>query len=108
LDDFDASTREKRMQAREKDSGLPVWSVEVMDFDPEARDRTFKVKIAAPVQPVPPEALAGAPVRPVVLEGLTVTPYLKDVGNGRQRIGYSLRATGLAAPRRGEAAGKAA
>jgi hypothetical protein len=50
---------------------------------------------------VPPEAIAGAPVRPVVLEGLTVTPYLKDVGNGRQRIGYSLRATGMAAPRAG-------
>jgi hypothetical protein len=49
LADFEASTRERPVQAREKDSGLPVWSVEVMDFDPEARERTFKVKIAAAV-----------------------------------------------------------
>lgn len=98
LDDFDASTRENKVQAREKESGLPMWSVDVMDFDPDARERTFKVKIAAAVQPVPPETIAGTPVRPVVLEGLTVTPYIKD-GN-RPRIAYSLRAAGLAAPRR--------
>jgi hypothetical protein len=96
--DFEASTKENRVQARDKDSGLPLWVVEVMDFDPEARERTFKVKIAGAVQPVPPEAVAGAPVRPVVLEGLTVTPYIKD--GPRPKIGYSLRATGLAAPGR--------
>ena len=44
------------MQARDKDTGLPVWQVEVLDFDPQAREKTFKVKIAAAVQPVPPEA----------------------------------------------------
>jgi hypothetical protein len=97
-DDFDASTREKKVQARDKESGLPVWLVDVMDFDPDARERTFKVKIASAVQPVPPEAMPGTPLRPVVLEGLTVTPYIKD-GN-RPRIAYSLRATGMAAPRR--------
>jgi hypothetical protein len=105
LDDFDASTRENRVQARDKDSGLPLWSVDVIDFDPAARERTFKVKIAAAVQPVPPEAVAGTPVRPVLLEGLTVTPYIKD---GKfPKIAYSLRATGLAAPKRADA-GKAA
>lgn len=99
LVDFDASTRENRVQAVDKDSGVPVWTVDVMDFDPEARERTFKVKIAAAVQPVPPEAVDGVPVRPVFLEGLTVTPYLRDVGNGRLRIAYSLRASGMSAPR---------
>lgn len=99
LVDFDRSTKEHKVQQTDKESGQLVWTVDVMDFDPEARDRTFKVKIVAPVQPVPPEAIAGAPVRPVLLEGLTVTPYLKDVGNGRYRIGYSLRATGMVAPR---------
>jgi hypothetical protein len=84
---------------------LPVCSVDVMDFDPDARERTFKVKIAAPVQPVPPEGLDGLPVRPVVLDGVTVTPYLKEVGNGRSRIAYSLRAAGMRAP--GRAAAKA-
>ena len=71
-----------------------------MDFDPEARERTFKVKIIAPEQPVPPDALPGTPVRPVVLEGLTVTPYIKE---GKfPKIAYSLRATGLAAPKRAD------
>ena len=98
-DDFDASTRERRVQARDKESGLPLWQVDVMDFDPEARERTLRVKVAAAVQPVPPEAIPGAPVRPVLLEGLMVTPYIKE--GTRPRIAYSLRATGLAAPRRG-------
>ena len=57
---------------------------------------------------MPPE-VAGTPVRPVVLEGLTVTPYMKEVGNGRQKIAYSLRAAGMAAPRqRVDATAKAA
>lgn len=96
--EFGAGTRENPVQARDKETGQPVWKFDVMDFDPEARERTFTVKIAAAVQPVPPEPLAGTPVRPVVLDGLTVTPYIKD-GN-RPRIAYSLRATGLAAPKR--------
>lgn len=101
LVDFDRSTPENRVQARDKDSGLPVWTVDVMDFDPDARERTFKVKIAAEVQPVPPDAIDGVPVRPVQLDGLMVMPYQKEVGNGRQRIAYSLRASGMSAPRYG-------
>jgi len=50
--DFDASTRENRVQARDKETGLPVWVVDVMDFDPDARERTFKVKITADIEPV--------------------------------------------------------
>jgi hypothetical protein len=87
---------------------LPLWQVEVMDFDPEARERVFKVKIAAPVQPVPPEVIPGAPVRPVVLQGLLVTPYIKEIPNPRYgkvpdaprtlpKQAYSLRCSGLAA-----------
>ena len=98
--DFDASTKENRVQARDKVTGLPVWVVDVMDFDPEARERTFKVKITAPVQPVPPAEVAGWPSRPVRLEGLTVTPYLKESGAGRPRIAYSMRATTLVEVRR--------
>jgi len=98
-DDFEASSKERKVQARDKVSGLPLWQVDVMDFDPEARERTFRVKIAAPVQPVPPSAVEGVPVRPVVLEGLTVTPWLDDRG-ARPKIMYSLKATGLAAPKR--------
>ena len=106
--DFDASTKEHRVQAKDKDTGVPVWTVDVMDFDPGARERTFKVKITAPVQPVPPEQANGIPVRPVYLENLTVTPYLKDLGNGRQKIAYSLRASGMASPRGHRAAAEKA
>jgi hypothetical protein len=98
LADFDKSSKDNRVQARDKDTGLPLWQVEVLDFDQQAREKTFKVKIAAAVQPVPPESVVQVPVRPVVLEGLTVTPYIKE-GN-RPRIAYSLRCTGLAAPDR--------
>ena len=107
LDDFDKSTKDNRVQARDKDTDLPLWQVEVLDFDPQARTKTFKVKVAAEVQPVPPEALQGAPIRPVVLEGLMVTPYIAD--GPRPKIAYSLRCTGLAAPgRRSAEPGKAA
>jgi hypothetical protein len=81
--------------------------VEVLDFDEQAREKTYRVKIAAAVQPVPPEAVAGLPIRPVVLEGLTVTPYIAD--GPRPKIAYSLRCTGLATPgRRSADPGKAA
>ena len=96
LDDFDKSSKDNRVQARDKDTGLPMWTVEVLDFDPNTREKIFRVKIAAEVQPVPPDAISGAPVRPVVLEGLSVTPYIKD--GPRPKIAYSLRCTGLAAP----------
>lgn len=103
--EFGAGTKENPVQERDKETGLPIWQVDVMDFDPQARERTFKVKIISAVQPVLPEPLPGTPVRPVVLEGLTVTPYIKD---GKfPKIAYSLRATGLAAPKRVDA-GKAA
>ena len=103
VDDFDASTKERRVQARDRDTGLPLWQVDVMDFDPDARERTFKVKVAAAVQPVPPEKVGDLPIRPVMLEGLSITPWIKESGAGmRAKIAYSLRATGLASPRRAE------
>ena len=106
--DFNAvDARSNRVQARDKDTGLPMWLVEVIDFDPQARTKTYRVKMVAAVQPVPPEALADAPIRPVVLEGLTVTPYIAD--GPRPKIAYSLRCTGLVAPgRRSADPGKAA
>ena len=106
LADFNASTKDNRVQARDKDTGLPMWSVEVLDFDPQAREKTYRVKVAAAVQPVPPEAVGGIPVRPVVLEGLTVTPYIAE--GPRPKIAYSLRCTGLAAPGRRADTNKAA
>jgi hypothetical protein len=97
--DFEKSTRERAVQATDRDTGMPVWSVSVLDPDPDARKdaKTVTVKILAPVQPVPPEAAPGLPVRPVEFDGMTVTPYLNENG-GRPRVAYSLRATGMRAP----------
>jgi hypothetical protein len=102
--DYEKSTRERAVQATDRDTGMPVWSVSVLDPDPEARKdaKTVTVKILAPVQPVPPETVPGLPVRPVEFDGMTVTPYLNENG-GRPRVAYSLRATGMRAPSMGGA-----
>ncbi|MBN9100926.1 MAG: plasmid replication, integration and excision activator [Pseudonocardia sp.] len=98
--DFDKSSPGKAVQAVDKESGLLVWAVSVLDADPEARKdmKTVTVKISAPHQPVPPEAIAGMPFRPVEFDGLTVTPYLDDK---RNRVAFSFRATGMRAPQTG-------
>lgn len=100
--DFDRSTREQFVQQYDTNTGLPLWEVGVHDPDPEARknERSVTVKIAAEVQPVPPEALPGLPFRPVEFEGLEVTPYL-DTNGVRPRIAFSLRARGMRAPGQG-------
>src|SRR3954451_14946940 len=69
--DFDRSTRENFVQARDKESGELVWAVEVRDADPAAKV-TFKVKLTAPVQPIMPEAPVGFPFVPVEFDGLSV------------------------------------
>jgi hypothetical protein len=97
--DFDRSTREQAIQAVDRDSGVLVWTVDVVDADPEARERTVRVKITAPVQPVPPAAAAGVPFRPVEFEGLTAMPYVATTATGRGRLTWSFRATGMQAPK---------
>jgi hypothetical protein len=102
--DFDRSTKDQAVQAVDRDTGELVWAVDVIDADPEARERTVRVKLLAPVQPVPPEAMAGAPFRPVEFEGLTATPYVATMASGRSRLAWSFRATGMRAPGRVTAA----
>ena len=104
--DFDRSTKEQAVQAVDRDTGVLVWTVDVVDADPEARDRTVRVKLLAPVQPVPPAAIEGAPFRPVEFEGLTATPYVQTTASGRSRLAWSFRASGMRPPAR--AAAKAA
>jgi hypothetical protein len=104
--DFDRSTKEQAVQAVDRDSGVLVWTVDVVDADPEARDRTVRVKLLAPVQPVPPAAIEGAPFRPVEFEDLTATPYVQATASGRSRLAWSFRASGMRPPVR--AAAKAA
>jgi hypothetical protein len=104
--DFDLSTKDQAVQAVDRDTGLLVWTVDVVDADPEARERTVRVKVLAPVQPVPPEMAEGVPFRPVEFDGLTATPYVATTASGRSRLAWSLRASAMRAPARG--AGKAA
>lgn len=58
--DFEKSTAEKFAQARDKGDRELLWSVPVLDADETAprSAKTVLVKISAPVQPVPPEAVA--------------------------------------------------
>src|SRR4051812_29715774 len=106
--DFEASKPGMEVQARDKDTGELLWIVDCLDGDPTAREKTFKVKITAPVQPVPPPVLPGTPFRPVEFEGLSVTAWVDDKlchapkpGDGhrcRAKQGVSLNARGMRAP----------
>jgi hypothetical protein len=78
------------VQSKDKVTSLPVWVVNVIDADPEARDKTARVKVG--------DRSAGAArslgrdaVVPVEFTGLIVTPYANQGG----RLAYSLKATGV-------------
>jgi hypothetical protein len=104
--DFDRSSGDRVVQQMDKHSGLPLWVVEVIDADPDARQRMVKVKVAAQVQPVLPPPVPGSPFTAVEFEGMAVTPYVDSgrcQGNGKKcgaRQAYSLKATGVRAPSR--------
>lgn len=99
--DFNAERRAdgSRPQQVDKETGVLVWSVQVLDADPEARksDKTVSVKLVAPQQPVPPDNTSGMPFTPVEFTGLTALPYVDDNG-ARPRIAWSFRASGMTAP----------
>src|SRR5262249_35728077 len=95
--DFDASKDGRFVQAKDRESGLPVWAVDVIDADPAVRVKTARVKIAASEQPVLPLASPRNPFPPVELIGLTVIPYVNPAG----RQTYSLKATGISPVRSG-------
>ena len=106
--DFDKSKGDLVIQQTDKATGLPLWVVEVIDADPDARQRTVKVKIAAQVQPVLPPPAPGSPFTAIEFEGMTVMPYpdsSRCQGGGKNkcaaRQAYSLKATGVRAPSRG-------
>ncbi|WP_100470539.1 plasmid replication, integration and excision activator [Mycobacteroides abscessus] len=97
--DFDKSSGENRVQARDRDTGLPMWQVEVLDGDPAApkRSRTVTVKFAAPTQPTAPTNSSGTPFTPVIFERLTALPYIERSGDF-SRIAWTYRASGMTAP----------
>lgn len=95
--DFEASKGGQFVQSRDKQSGLPLWQADVIDGDPQAREKSVRVKIAAPEQPVLPAAPAGMPFLLVEFAGLAVTPYVNQAG----RLAYSLKAAGVRVAGRG-------
>jgi hypothetical protein len=99
--DFDKSTKDNPVQARDKETGDRVWQIEVIDADPMAKG-SIKIKLFGDVQPVPPAPSGGFPFAAVEFEGLTVTPY---VDSKTDRLAYSFRAKGMRAPK---GAGRAA
>jgi len=107
--DFDRSSGDRVVQQVNMHTRLPLWVVEVIDADPEARQRTVKVKIAAQVQPVLPPPAPGSPFRAIEFDGRTTMPYTDSSrcqgnGKGKDKCGarqaYSLKATGVRAPSR--------
>ena len=94
--DFDASTPGQRVQAHDRDSGLPLWAISVFDPDPEVRAKVIRVKIASRTPPVLPQPPAGSPFPAVAFEGLTATPYV-DTSGSRPRLAWSFRATAVRA-----------
>ncbi|PSK99298.1 hypothetical protein CLV63_10319 [Murinocardiopsis flavida] len=83
----------------DKDTGQPLWAVDVIDADPEARGKakSVKVKVSADVCPTLPDEVPGLPFRPVEFDHMAVMPYVDDNGR-RPRVAYSLRAKGVKTP----------
>jgi hypothetical protein len=79
-------------------TGLPLYRGTFADpaADKE-REKSLSVEFACAHQPVPPEAIAGLPFRPVVLEGMTVAPRAETSGQAKW-ITWTIRATGMRAP----------
>lgn len=98
VNDFDRSTRENKVQELDKDNGLPVWAIDVVDADPDAgrKSKTVTVKIPAKVQPVPPDGDGKSPFTPVYFEGLTALPWVETNGDFSS-INWSIKATGMRA-----------
>ena len=97
--DFDQSTRDAKVQQVDKDTGELIWSIDVLDADPEAprKSKTVSIKILGKVQPVPPSNESNSPFTPVEFDGLTALAYIDDNGN-RPRIAWSFRADAMHAP----------
>jgi hypothetical protein len=93
---FEASTGDRFVQSADKETGLPLWVIEVIDADPQSRTRTVKVKVASPSQPMLPPPPPGAPFIAVEFTEMTATAYVNQAG----RLAWSIKATGVRPPAR--------
>ena len=106
--DFDAGKRAdgSMPQQLDKDTGLPVWQVVVLDADDAVgkKDTAITVKLATKHQPVPPANDTPFPWTPVEFVGLTALPYVEYTGGknkdnqDRTRITWSYRAESMVKP----------
>ena len=79
-------------------TGLPLYRGTFADpAADKQRDKSVTVDFACAHQPVPPEAVAGLPFRPVVLEGMAVAPRAETSGQAKW-ITWTIQATGMRAP----------
>jgi hypothetical protein len=79
-------------------TGLPLFRGTFADPSAEKdREKSVTVEFACAHQPVPPQAIAGMPFRPVVLEGMTVQPRPEASGQAKW-ITWVIRATGMTTP----------
>jgi hypothetical protein len=78
------------VQIRDKESGLRVWQVSILDPSAKQGQREIKVKVAAEHQPTPPAGL----MQPCEFDGLQVIPYL-DSNRARPRVAIAYRAAGF-------------
>lgn len=78
-------------QSLDKDSGLRLWTVRVIDMEPDAGKygaAEVKVKVASAHSPeIPTPQVPGYPAK-VGFSGLTLTPYV----NAKNRLAWSIRA----------------
>lgn len=82
----------------DEQTGLPLYRGTFADPAADKdRDKSVTVEFACAHQPVPPQAIAGAPFRPVVLDGMTVAPRAEASGQAKW-ITWVVRATGMRAP----------
>jgi hypothetical protein len=109
-------------QARDKETGERLWLVRAMDLDPEAgrfgASKELQIKMAAPVQPVPPAATVPGYPPMVEFTGVTISPWTdtrkcKAPEHGRPhkckaRLAWSIRATGMTEPQQAAKPAKAA
>jgi hypothetical protein len=94
---FEASTGDRFVQSADKETGLPLWVIEVIDADPQSRTRAVKVKVVAASQPVLPPSAPGSPFIAVEFTEMTATAYVNQAG----RLAWSVKASGVRAPGRG-------
>jgi hypothetical protein len=98
-------------QLRDKETGERVWLVKVLDLDEAAgkfgASKEVKVKVAAPVQPVPPASMIPGYPPAVGFTGVTLTPYVDSQrcktggptsAKCKARLAWSIRATAMTEP----------